>query len=334
MTKVDPNPGAVSPLGTTLLRLVASAAWVGTAMLLGFVALRVLHLDDTPVVATAQALTLYLLLPAWGVLGFAWTTRRRALGAAAAVVALAQVVWTVPEVRAATPAPPGQAPRLRVFSANLLYRNTRIAELAEEIRASGADLVLLQEYDRANREAIESSGALAAYPYRSEHREDSPFGALIASRAPLLDASVIDIGGIEMPRAVLATAIGPVEVVCVHTKRPVTAAEHDGWVAEHEALAVLVRSRVHPLVLAGDFNATTAHRPFRDLLDAGIVDAHRARGDGLSNSWPRDRHYPPLVRIDHVLATAEIAVAAVHNGTGRGSDHIPVRAELALVGTR
>jgi hypothetical protein len=48
----------------------------------------------------------------------------------------------------------------------------------------------------------------------------------------------------------------------------------------------------------------------RDLLAAGITDAHLALGDGLVASWPNNRRVPPFVRIDHLLATDEIVPIA------------------------
>ena len=141
-------------------------------------------------------------------------------------------------------------------------------------------------------------------------------------------------GGISMPQAIVETELGPILVVCVHTNRPVTAKEYPGWAAQHHAFAELVATRTMPVVLAGDFNATTSHRPFRDLLDAGLTDAHRALGQGLSSSWPNDRAYPPLIRIDHILTTPEVVVTSIRNGRGRGSDHVPMIADVALVGGR
>ena len=46
-----------------------------------------------------------------------------------------------------------------------------------------------------------------------------------------------------MPTAVAVSAIGPIEVVCVHTNRPVTNTQFDGWSAQHAALALVWPSR-------------------------------------------------------------------------------------------
>lgn len=315
--------------------MLALAAWGGTLPLLALVASRVLALDDSGRVATVQSGLPHVLLPAWAALGFAWTARRPALGAVAGVVVIAHVAWLTPEVRVEAPVDDAahQAPPLRLFSANLMIHNARIDELIDEIRDVDPDVVALQEYDRGNARAIEASGLLDRYPHRVEAPSASPFGALLASKVPFTSSTLLPFGGRPMPSAVLATAIGPVEVICVHMTR--ADVSHDEWAAQHRDLATFVQRRTTPVIIAGDFNASTAHRPFRALLATDVTDAHRALGRGLSRSWPNGGGLlPPLIRIDHVLTTPEIVVTSVRNGRGAGSDHIPLIAELALVGPR
>jgi endonuclease/exonuclease/phosphatase (EEP) superfamily protein YafD len=49
-------------------------------------------------------------------------------------------------------------------------------------------------------------------------------------------------------------------------------------------------------------------------------------------TWPRDRRLvPPLARIDHVLTRGPIVVTHIGTGDGRGSDHHPLVAEVALL---
>ena len=334
MATVDPNPVRVSALERRLLRVLTVTAWLGCIALVCFVGLRLTGHDRAPSVAAVQSFTLYLLFPAWLALGFAIGARKRGLTAVSGFLVLTHVVLLYPEMHAGLDISreARDAPTIRVIDANLWQENVRVDEIIDEVRSSGADIVLLQEYGKANRRAFQESGVLDAYPFQLEFEQDSPFGALIASKLPFLESSLADIGGIEMPHAVVDTAIGPVDVISVHANRPVTAAENRGWTAQHAELAHLVRTRTRPLVLGGDFNATTSHRPFRDLLHAGITDAHRALGQGLSNSWPNDRRYPPLIRIDHLLTTREIVPLHIRNGTGAGSDHVPFIADLALVG--
>ena len=84
------------------------------------------------------------------------------------------------------------------------------------------------------------------------------------------------------------------------------------------------------VVVVGDFNATMQHAPFRDLLDTGLRDAHLERGDGWAATFPADRSFPPVLRIDHVLVGDDVEVLEVGSGDATGSDHKPVWAVLAL----
>jgi endonuclease/exonuclease/phosphatase (EEP) superfamily protein YafD len=86
-----------------------------------------------------------------------------------------------------------------------------------------------------------------------------------------------------------------------------------------------------PVIMAGDFNATWGHAPFRELLSAGLRDSHVDLGQGLSTTWPRGIPLlPSLFRIDHVLLSDGVEAVAVRNGEGPSSDHRPVIADLAL----
>ena len=86
-----------------------------------------------------------------------------------------------------------------------------------------------------------------------------------------------------------------------------------------------------PQLVAGDFNASRDHRAFRDILRAGFVDcadaARQRHRPGFT--WPADRRYPPLIRLDHVLSSQPGCI--VHQArTMRipGTDHRGVLAVL------
>ncbi len=137
---------------------------------------------------------------------------------------LTHLVWLYPEVHTTAALGPTAlaAPKLRVFSANLYALNAHPQSAVDQVRDAGADIVFLEEYAANVRNVFRASGVLDAYPYQIEFVQDSPFGALLASKLPFVAADVAEIGGLRMPHAVIETAIGPVEVVCVHTNRPVT----------------------------------------------------------------------------------------------------------------
>jgi endonuclease/exonuclease/phosphatase family metal-dependent hydrolase len=85
-----------------------------------------------------------------------------------------------------------------------------------------------------------------------------------------------------------------------------------------------------PQVVAGDFNASRDHRPFRDLLAAGFRDCadsspHRS-WPGFT--WPTDRRMPPVMRLDHVLVSRTATVRMARAIRVPRTDHHGVLAAI------
>ena len=91
-------------------------------------------------------------------------------------------------------------------------------------------------------------------------------------------------------------------------------------------------ARRDPLILVGDFNATSrtlAHR----TLAASLTDAHtlRRKGDRRVPTFPASM---PVLRIDHVFVSAGIRVAGLRTASSAlaraASDHLPLIMEFDL----
>ncbi len=293
-------------------------------------AARVVAPDARSVLVALNALTPFLFLPAWPVALAAGLGRRWALCAAAAAVLVAHVAFMAPELAARAPVPPLDAGfrAIRLFNANVYAANPDAGGIASEIAAAGPDLVFLQEATPRLVGAIDDTGALEELPHRIAVGRDDPFGTLVASRWPLADQGVIKLDGLPVAiRATIDTGDGPIRLYALHVVAPFGARER--WSRQLEQIAGAVRQEVGPVLVAGDFNATWSHRAFRRLLDAGLTDAAAARGRPFQMTWDRSRRLvPPLARIDHVLTTPALAVVAIRTGTGRGSDHRPIVADI------
>ncbi len=303
--------------------------------LLAVAGARVVAWDARAVLVALNALTPVLFLPAWVVAGAAGATRRWALLGAAAVLAVANVAFVLPELAARDPLPeiPPGTFHVRLFSANVYNGNPDPADYAEEIRRSGADVVYLQEATQTFLAVLDERGAIAELPHRVLVTRTDPFAAVVASRWPLLDQDVVELDG--RPILVRATVdVGgiPLRLFSVHVVAPF-GGTREAWARELRAVGDAVRAEPGPVLVAGDFNATWGNREFRRLLDAGLTDAAAARGRPFQMTWPRDRRLvPPLARIDHVLTTAGLTVTALSAGRGPGSDHRPLTAVIALTG--
>jgi endonuclease/exonuclease/phosphatase (EEP) superfamily protein YafD len=95
------------------------------------------------------------------------------------------------------------------------------------------------------------------------------------------------------------------------------------WVSEigqlHQLLGQL-EGGPGPVLVAGDFNATTDQGQFRNLLGGGYGDAASDTGAGYLPTYPSDRWFPPLIAIDHVLSANLVPVQVTSLGLP-GSDH-------------
>jgi endonuclease/exonuclease/phosphatase family metal-dependent hydrolase len=89
-----------------------------------------------------------------------------------------------------------------------------------------------------------------------------------------------------------------------------------------------------PVILAGDLNASSRSRPYKRLLTR-LGDAQL----GAPEARPRPTFHSrvPLVRIDHLLVSRRIEVAAAGpvrtDLTRQASDHLPLVADLRLPAT-
>ena len=158
-----------------------------------------------------------------------------------------------------------------------------------------------------------------------------PFAAAVISRRPLRDEDVLSVR--DRPiliRVTLEFPAAPLRLFAYHAVSPVAGLREE-WIEDLDALGAAVAAEHHPVVVAGDFNAMWGHRPFRRLLGRGLTDAAAARGSPFEMTWPRNRRLvPPLLRIDHVLTTEGLVVTTIATGTGRGSDHRPLVADVAV----
>ena len=313
---------------TPVERALTALSWLLVAVAGGLAAGRALGIDRTPFPALeAGAPAVYVLLVPVLVLAAAGRRRRQALVVGALL--LGHLGWLGAALPGwAEPAPSGERP-LRVLSANLNQYNAATAGTAGVIARHRPDLVLLLEWSPVNAPPLLASGVLEDYPYRVE-RPDArgSDGVALFSRLPLTDVGVPVVAGRQV---VLATVDGRVRFAGVHTHSPTTPEKAASWRRELRLLPDLLLSSPLPLVVAGDFNATSAHRRFTDLLDrAGLADAHDAVGAGWTRTWPAGGALPALVRPDHVLVGPEVRVERAWAGWSSGSDHRPVLADLVL----
>jgi len=302
--------------------------WGSLGVIAAFTVARLLGFTDrSPRPFALATLTPWLLAPTATLFAAALALRSRSLVLSALTVAIVIGVATAPDLRwwPAERAISAEGSFV-VAAANIGATNDRRQEVAEALWALESDVLVVVELTPAAQEAIVSNGAIAGYPHRVEDPREGFYGSAIYSRYPIIDGDVISVAGSPMTRATIALPGGSATVIAVHTVQPL--AGLDSLRSQLAALDELAESSSIPVILAGDFNATRQHGPFRELLDDGFTDAHLSTGRGWAATWPTGRRVPPFALLDRVIVSAAFTARHTSEVTVPGSDHKAVVAHL------
>ncbi|HWV23442.1 MAG TPA: endonuclease/exonuclease/phosphatase family protein [Thermomicrobiales bacterium] len=230
--------------------------------------------------------------------------------------------------------------------------NADLEQIARIIRASGADIVALQEVDRGNPRSggadqpAELSRILdmyACFGCNISISGGGEYGVATFSRFPIRSHENLPLpggNGLE-PRGVLKSIVeipevGDVTVLNTHFQFATGDNEAIARTERHrQALVVLrmIEECPGPIILMGDFNAEPDDPELHPLL--GLTDAWRIAGDGSAGrTIPGHPMLESEARIDMIFVNERFQVhAATVLATGEaryGSDHLPVLAELSI----
>lgn len=243
-----------------------------------------------------------------------------AVGVAALALLAVWPQWTTP-----MGAPQPDAKTVRLYSANVYYRNNDVAAIRRSIEAADADIVVLIELGREPAARIDA--LLAGYPHRVSslpvHHRSGLARSVIASRYPL------ERGPWAPPQlhaltAVVQSPIGPLNVVGVHLTRPWPFQFQWGQIKQVMALDTLVSKLTGPVVVAGDFNSVSSARIGRHVqTEIGLIPA-----PGWPGTWPTALPSALGVTIDQVWRSPDLAFVSRKLGAPTGSDHRPVVTEI------
>lgn len=223
----------------------------------------------------------------------------------------------------------------------------RLAQQGAVIKASGADVVFLQEVDRGTRrcgqvDLAAQLAALCGLPHlafgANHRRDDGEFGNAILSRWPLTEVanhalpqpqprryahrfSKYLLEGRGILEAVVDYQGTPVRLLCAHfgllPDEPMLAAR---------AATALIDADSGPLIFGGDLNRPGAFAPCHRLLASQLADCARLTARAplatFPSPWPR-------VRLDY-LYTRALQTRHVSVLPTMASDHRPLLAEVRL----
>ena len=226
-------------------------------------------------------------------------------------------------------------------------RRGGLAALGAEVERHRPDVVVMQDSSPLMRgRDPERPGPMFGLP---EVKREGQY--VIASRWPLSACTIARTDAAEatlvFARCTVARPGGTFEIADVHLESPrsgLVAARHEGFdgidlwqsnhagrVAQARALAAVLRTSAHPLVLGGDLNAPDASATMQALFAIGLRDAFATAGRGWGHTYGhRMRPRFSFLRIDHVLVSDDVEVVRAFTGGKDASDHRPVIADLRL----
>ena len=240
-----------------------------------------------------------------------------------AVPAAVLVVWQMPPLRrprfrAASGASRGTGSaaatlRLRLFTVNAECGAADPAAVLRILRQHDVDVLAVQELTPRMVDRLAAAGLAQVLPFSHLDPRPGAPGTGLWARWPLTPLPPVSGLSTAAPRARIDPLGGfPVTLTAVHPAAPVRGraapmrGRADRWRHELAMIRQTLAAIDEPQVVAGDFNATRDHRPFRELLAAGFLDCADV---GQTRPWPGFT-WPslPVLRLDHVLVSRTATV--------------------------
>jgi endonuclease/exonuclease/phosphatase (EEP) superfamily protein YafD len=292
-----------------------------------------------PLITQLAALAPVAVVPATAAVIIAAATARW-LAVLLAVPAVILWIWQLPprkrishQAAAGPSRESGSAPTtvsLRLLTINARGGAADPAALLRILQSHNVDVLAVQELTPHMVSRLAAAGLGQLLPFSHlDPRPRSP-GTGLWTRWPLTPLPPVLGLTAAAPRARIDPLGGrPVTLTVVHPLAP-TDGHADKWQRELALIRQTLTAVDEPQVVAGDFNASRDHRPFRDLLAAGFLDCadssqHRS-WPGFT--WPTDGGMLPVMRLDHVLVSRTATVRMTRAIRVPRTDHHGVLAAI------
>lgn len=306
------------------------AIWIAVAPVAAWALVRLFGLERGFPLVPLMAFTPYAAVAALLVAGVALALRNWAAATVAGLVTLFLALAVLPRAVGDGTVDAAGRETFTVLSANIHHGTGEAGALVELVERHRPDLLAIQELTPGFAGRLRRAGLDRLLPNEVLETRRGVSGSGLYSRLPMRKLAAPQLFAFRQPRAVLRLPGGRrIRVVDVHPYPPQS--HHvEQWTAALESLPSAGTGA--PWVLVGDFNATLDHSQLREILDRGYRDAGEVAGEGLVPTWPAEEWASrlPGVTIDHVLADRRLGVVDYEVEELPGSDHRPVRAELAL----
>ncbi len=220
----------------------------------------------------------------------------------------------------------GQQPIIRLVQMNLRFNNKTPQRAADAIRLGDPDILLLQEV--TEKTVVVLDAFLPTHPHQLACHRFGVGSVAIASRFPFADQeSKYCAPTFGFASAQLRMGEQVLHVASFHSlwPWPFRQARQINYLSEH------FKALRHPLVLAGDFNAS----PWSAAVQS-VAEKSRTRvAKGMLMSWaPRQlavkEWLGPILPIDQVMTSPRFKILSRTRLGDGGSDHFPILTQLQL----
>jgi endonuclease/exonuclease/phosphatase (EEP) superfamily protein YafD len=241
--------------------------------------------------------------------------------------------WLRPEFTGSRPDPAHGAQKLQVMTMNLFKGAADPATVVRTAALERIDILVLEEITPSTLRKLEQFGLSEAFPYRAGVPQDGAKGTMAFATYRISGAERINttLGAwsfdVVLPQGML-------RMYAVHVRPPFGGARD--W---RDDLALIRKTAEKDRgldLIAGDFNATPDHKPFRDLIDLDLRSAAERTNAGWQTTWPDHGEksflgipLPRLIQIDHVLVGRSMTATKTETFSIKGADHRAVVAEVA-----
>lgn len=235
---------------------------------------------------------------------------------------------------------------LTVMTYNVLGHNQHPEDVVTAIRASGADVVGLQELSPPIASAIRD-GLASTYPYQELDAQKGVTGSGVISRYPLhLSDEKMPGSWVGTPQILSLTFGGQsVTILNLHTFATNLGTPEilERSISERERQARAIRdfalAHPEPVLVTTDLNATAQNTAYK-IVASTLTDSWMEAGWGPGFSFPGGisrkligTEVPTwVIRIDYVFHSRHFRAVEAHIGPWDGwSDHRPVVVKLVLL---
>ena len=220
--------------------------------------------------------------------------------------------------------------KLRMLTVNARGGAADPAALLRTVRRHDVDVLAVQELTPHMVSRLAAAGLGQLLPFSHLDLRPGSEGAGLWARWPLTPLPPVPGLTAAAPRARINPPGGrPVTLTAVHPHSPMRG-HADTWQRELALIRQTLATVDEPQVVAGDFNASRDHRPFRDLLAAGLLDcADSSQSRSWPGfTWPTARGMLPVMRLDHVLVSRTATVRMTRAIRLPDTDHHGVLAAI------